>query len=80
MNEYMSHKERLLFESCVIRGINHQTTNPKFDGFFNLKKIEPFILEGLPLYLTYKGCRMDGDEFIVVCSYKNEPFEIVFAP
>lgn len=79
MNEYMSEKERQVFEACVINGINTQTTAKDFNGVFDIGKLEPYIKEGLPLYIRYKNCRMDNSsEFIVVCSYKNELFEIVF--
>lgn len=81
MNGYMSEQERKLFEACVIQGINNQTTAKDFNGVFDVKKLEPYINEGLPLYIKYKSCRMEPSaEFIVVCTYKNEAFEIIFAP
>lgn len=81
MDEFISNRDLRVLESCVIHGINVQTTHPDFDGEFDLKKLEPYIREGLPLYLKFKSCHMEiGEELVIVCTYKNMPFNVVFAP
>lgn len=73
IDPFITVDELKLFETCVLRGINHQTTKEDYPGSIALDELAPFVDEGLPLYVKRKSLKADSlANIIVTISYKGE--------
>lgn len=77
MDDLLSNKEKDMLERCFNQGLLVLSKSRSYNGKIDLRKLKPYIGEGLPTYLTPETLDLDLDgNLVITCKYQGKEVAI----